>query len=69
MEAAGMIKKEKDALDKRTSRVSMTLKGKEAYKQVAEIWRTMETVTIEGFTIEEENLLKGLLQKVLVNLR
>lgn len=68
MEANGMIKKEKDSLDKRTSRVYMTDKGNEAYKQVAKIWKIMEATATKGLTEKQEDSLRELLQLVLKNL-
>lgn len=68
MEASGMIKKEKDAIDKRTSRVYLTKKGTDAYKHVAKIWRTMETVITKGLTEAQEHSLRLLLEQVLKNL-
>lgn len=68
MEATGMIKKEKDAADKRTSRVYLTKKGADAYKHVAKIWRTMETTVTNGLTEAQQNSLRKLLEQVLKNL-
>lgn len=68
MEANGMIKKEKDATDKRTSRVYMTEKGTVALKHVAKIWKAMETTVTKGLTETQEQSLKELLQQVLTNL-
>lgn len=68
MEATGMIKKEKDATDKRISRVYMTPKGMDAYKEIAKIWKIMETMVTNGLTKEQENSLRELLQLVLKNL-
>lgn len=68
MEANGMIKKEKDANDKRTSRVYLTKKGTDAYKHIAEIWKTMETMVTKGLTEPQENSLRKLLEQVLKNL-
>ncbi|MEJ7643774.1 MAG: MarR family transcriptional regulator [Chryseolinea sp.] len=68
MEASGMIKKEKDATDKRTSRVYLTSKGTDAYKHIAKIWKTMETTVTKGLTELQENSLRKLLEQVLKNL-
>lgn len=68
MVATGMIKKEKDSLDKRASRVYMTEKGNKAYKQVATIWNTMEASAIDGLTEAQLHQLRELLQVVLSNL-
>ncbi len=68
MEAAGMVRKEKDAADKRTSRVYLTEKGKQAFTKVAEIWKIMEAASIKGLTTEQQQLLNELLQVVVKNL-
>lgn len=68
MEAQGMIKKEKDITDKRTSRVYMTNKGMDAYKEVAKIWKAMEAMITKDLTEDQERLLRELLQLVLKNL-
>jgi len=68
MESAGMIKKEKDASDKRISRVFMTDKGKVAYKEVVKIWKIMEANAINGLTQIELYALNEILPKVLKNL-
>jgi DNA-binding MarR family transcriptional regulator len=39
MEASGMIKKEKDETDKRTSRVYLTKNGRDALKHISKIWK------------------------------
>jgi DNA-binding MarR family transcriptional regulator len=69
MESSGMIRKEKDSLDKRISRVYLTDKGKEAMDEVAKTWRTMETITTKGLTNEQQKELNTLLQMVLNNLK
>ncbi|SIO49999.1 MarR family winged helix-turn-helix transcriptional regulator [Chitinophaga niabensis] len=69
METSGMIKKEKDANDKRTSRIYLTPKGKEALTKIARVWKTMESLTTKGLTEKQENTLRELLQQVLINLK
>jgi DNA-binding MarR family transcriptional regulator len=68
MQASGMIKKVKDNIDKRTSRVFITEQGQEAYKQIAEIWKIMETTVIKGLDTNQQKTLNELLQIVLKNL-
>ena len=68
MDAAGMIRKEKDEKDRRTSRIYMTEKGAEAYNKVASIWRTMESTATEGLTHEQQSSLRELLKHILNNL-
>jgi DNA-binding MarR family transcriptional regulator len=69
MEATGMVKKEKDASDKRISRVYITDKGSRAYKKICKTWQVIEGTTIKGLTQEQENTLFKLLQHVQKNLR
>ncbi|MCF6405135.1 MarR family winged helix-turn-helix transcriptional regulator [Chitinophaga filiformis] len=68
MVATGMITKEKDAQDKRTSRIYITDKGKATYKQVAKIWRSMESIAIQGLSEQQQTQLTELLKHVLNNL-
>lgn len=68
MEASGMIKKEKDETDKRTSRVYLTKNGRDALKHISKIWKTMEATVTKGLTETQENSLQVLLEQVLKNL-
>lgn len=68
MVIAGMIKKEKDSLDKRTSRIYLTRKGKDSYQQVARVWKEMEATATSGLTQEQKDTLHHLLQLVQKNL-
>ena len=69
MEANGMIRKEKDSIDKRISRVYLTERGKEAMGEVAKTWKTMETITTKGLNNQQQSELSSLLQMVLNNLK
>lgn len=68
MVATGMIIKEKDAADKRTSRIYITDKGTDAYKQIVRIWKTMESVATTGLSEQQQTQLADLLKQVLNNL-
>jgi DNA-binding MarR family transcriptional regulator len=68
MEASGMIKKEKDATDKRTTRVYLTKIGMDALKHISKIWKTMEATVTKGLTETQKNSLQVLLEQVLKNL-
>ncbi|SEN00404.1 DNA-binding transcriptional regulator, MarR family [Mucilaginibacter gossypiicola] len=68
MEAAALIRKEKDSLDKRVSRIYLMPKGKEALSQVVHIWNELEAVSLKGLTTDQHSLLAELLQLVLKNL-
>ncbi|HKI90523.1 MAG TPA: MarR family transcriptional regulator [Draconibacterium sp.] len=69
MVSNGLITKVKDNLDMRVSRIFLKEKGKEAMKKVEEVWYSLEEQTVEGFSTEEQILLKRLLQDVLKNFR
>jgi len=68
MQTSGMIRKEKDHSDKRTSRVFITEQGKDAYKKIAKIWNTMEEILIKGLDTKQQEMLNSLLKAVLKNL-
>lgn len=68
MTANGLVKKIKDENDARVSRIFLTDKGREAVVEVKQIWRTLEKQTMEGFSEEENEVLKTLLKKVIGNL-
>lgn len=69
MEANGFIKKVKDDSDKRVSRIFLKQKGKDAMKQVREVWRALETQTSEELTTQERIQLLRFLQQVLKNFK
>ena len=69
MEGAGMIRKEKDTVDKRISRVYLTDKGREAMNEVAKTWRAMEAITTKSLSKDQQHELLGLLKIVLNNLK
>lgn len=68
MEANGMVRKEKDSMDKRTSRVYITSKGKKAYQKVTQTWVRLEATALIGINKEHAKLLESLLKKIQHNL-
>lgn len=68
MEASEMIRKEKDAHDKRTSRIYLRPKGKKAMTEIANVWKTMETLTTKGLSDPDKKTLLELLKKIHENL-
>ena len=68
MEANGMVRKEKDNADKRTSRVYITNRGKKAYQKVTQTWIHLEETALTGINKEHAKLLESLLKKVQHNL-
>ena len=67
MVAHDLVKKIRDEKDARVSRIFLTDKGKEAIVHLMEVWQILEHQTIEGLTLDEINILKTLLKKVLTN--
>lgn len=68
MEKAGLITKEKHKIDKRTSIIFLTSKGKKLVKDLSQVWQKIEMQILEGFTDEEINNIKMLLVKITNNL-
>lgn len=68
METAGMIKKDKDKADKRTSRIFLTSKGRKQAGKLSQIWQDMEKQLSKGFSKEETNTAKTVLGKLINNL-
>ncbi|RCH53747.1 MarR family transcriptional regulator [Mucilaginibacter hurinus] len=69
MEAAGLLNKKKDEVDKRTSRVFLTGEGRQCVGKINDAWRILEAKTLEGFTSDEKIALTGLLSRILLNLK
>jgi DNA-binding MarR family transcriptional regulator len=68
METAGLIKKDKDKPDKRTSRIFLTEKGKDHTKELSKIWQDLEIQILNGFSKEEIIIAKTILGKLINNL-
>ena len=68
MEANGMVKKGKDAEDRRISRVYITEAGRRAYARVQSIWEEVEERCLMDLGPEQRETLLTLLQKVQKNL-
>jgi DNA-binding MarR family transcriptional regulator len=68
MEATGLIRKEKDAIDKRTSRIYLTEKGKKSIEKISQVWQTMEAITLKGLEPTQQDTLRKILQQVKRNL-
>ena len=68
MIVAGLITKEQDKADKRTSRIFLTQPGKEAYKKVKRIWKEMEARIVSNLTDEELHSLGRILSRIQMNL-
>jgi DNA-binding MarR family transcriptional regulator len=68
MERAGFVERRADPEDQRVSRVYLTDAGLEIRGAVEEIWAELEKRTLEGFSAEEQDELRGFLQRVHENL-
>lgn len=68
METAGLIKKDKDKVDKRTSRIFLTNKGKTQIAALSQVWQDMEKQLLKGFSEAEISTAKSVLIKLTNNL-
>lgn len=68
MEKAGLVTKCADENDGRVSRVHLTEKGHGLQTTVEGAWNQLEQQTLTEFTIEEQYILRRLLQKLETNL-
>ena len=68
MVAVGLVEKIKGTIDKRTARVYLTDKGKQAFANVADVWNTIEDKSTKGLSVIEKFMLKRLLNTVSKNL-
>jgi DNA-binding MarR family transcriptional regulator len=69
MEIAGLIRKDKDKTDKRTSRIFLTGKGQKHAAQLYKIWQDLEKQLLKGFTDEEKIMTIKTLNKLVNNLK
>jgi len=68
MEKNGLVRKEQDKEDRRTTRIYITQKGEEEYDKVQVIWEQIEEEMFSNFTVEERIILRRLLLQVQQNL-
>ncbi len=68
MERAGLVTKHEDEADRRVSRIQLTSKGRNLQAAIEDLWAQLEQETLTDFTVEEQNILKRLLQKLETNL-
>ena len=64
MEKNGLVKKEQDKEDQRTTRIYITKKGEEEYKKVRKIFDQMEEEMFVNFSAEEKIVFKRLLMQI-----
>jgi MarR family transcriptional regulator, organic hydroperoxide resistance regulator len=68
MEDAGFVHRRPDPDDQRVSRVYLTEHGQVVRQRVADMWQTLENETFDGLSMEEQDQLAGLLDRVRTNL-
>ena len=68
MEKAGYLERCRDVRDARCTRVYLTEQGRELREPVERRWETVQKNAFAGFTVEEETLLRGLLDRMRDNL-
>jgi len=68
MERAGYVECRDDPHDQRVSRVFLTHAGREIEGAVEKIWHTLEAEIFEGFSPDEQDLLRRFLLRVRNNL-
>lgn len=69
MERAGFVERRSDPEDQRVSRVYLTEAGRSIRGAVERVWSQLEEQTLDGFSVEEHDMLDRLLQRVRDNLR
>ena len=68
LEAYGLLMRKKDAFDARVTRVFLTEEGRKIRGPIDEIWQKHQDKMLEGISLEEQILLKRLLQQIDINL-
>lgn len=68
MAKSGLVERKPDERDQRISRVYLTEKGRTATKHVKEVLRVIEDNCFIGFSDEEKDALRGLLERMHSNL-
>ena len=68
MEVAGLVRRDRDAKDRRRVRIVLTDKARELERDFDEVSTEMNAIHYEGFTDEEVEQLEGYLERVLANI-
>ena len=68
MEQAGLVRRDRDAKDRRRVRIVLTSKARELQHDFDEVSAQMNAIHYEGFTDEEVEQLEGYLERVLANI-
>jgi DNA-binding MarR family transcriptional regulator len=69
MEKAGLVVRRRDSEDERVSRVYLTDAGRAIFADLEAIAKQVDEATFDGFTDEEQVLMRGFLNRVHDNLR
>lgn len=68
LEAYGLLTRKKDALDARVTRVYLTEEGRKIRGPIDKIWEEHQDKMLKGISLEEQFILKRLLQQIDANL-
>ena len=68
LEAYGLLTRKKDALDARVTRVFLTEEGRKIKGPLDAIWEKHQDKMLKGISMEEQYILKRLLQQIDANL-
>ncbi len=67
MEAKGLCQRERTAADRRVVTITLTDAGREAAKVIPEVLSRVQNAHLAGFSVDEFDLLKSLLRRILTN--
>jgi MarR family transcriptional regulator, organic hydroperoxide resistance regulator len=68
MEAAGLVSRKPDALDRRAQRVHLTAKGKRLRQRVDRLWNQLASQSFDGLSERQQATLRTMLMRVTDNL-
>ena len=68
MEAAGLVRRDRDAKDRRRVRIVLSDEARRLQRDFDEVSEEMNAIHYEGFTNEEVEQLEGYLERVLANI-
>jgi DNA-binding MarR family transcriptional regulator len=68
MQEAGLVERRKDAQDRRVSRVYLTAAGRDIQERMHRVWQQLEREALDGFAVDERELLQGFLTRIRDNL-
>lgn len=68
LETYGLLTRRKDSTDARVTRVYLTEEGRAIRRPIDEIWENHQEKMLQGFTTEDQIILKRLVEKINENL-